>query len=101
MAFASTSYLCVGGVVVPGWMAPTIIALNIVSLAIAVASLILALNLSRQTAHEHRNRSGNVFDAGEGRTRFLAVWGAVISLVFLVAILANSLSLFLVPSCAA
>ena len=38
-------------------------------------------------------------DAGEGRTRFLAVWGLFTAMVFIVALLANTFSLFLVPIC--
>jgi hypothetical protein len=52
-----------------------------------------------RTVHEHKGRSGGVMDAGEGRTRFLAVWGIFISLVFFVATLANTFSLVLVPLC--
>lgn len=100
-AFASTSYVCAGAMhsAIPGWLAPTIIGLNLAGLAIAVAALTVSLGLLRRTAHEHRQRSGGVLDAGEGRTRFLAVWGIFISLVFFVATLVNSLSLFLVPLC--
>jgi hypothetical protein len=100
-AFASTSYVCVGATegAVPEWLAPVIIGLNIAGLAIAAASLTVALGLHRRTTHEHRERSGGILDAGEGRTRFLTVWGIFISLVFIVATLANSFSLFLVPLC--
>ena len=99
--FASTSYLCTGqaGIAVPLWLKPAVIGLNVAALAIAAAALIVALALVRRTTHEHRQRSGGILDAGEGRTRFLAVWGVFTSIVFFVATLANSFSLFLVSSC--
>jgi hypothetical protein len=100
-SFASTSYLCSGRAQspIPAWLDPAIIGLNFTALAIAAAALIVALALVRRTTQEHRQRSGGVLDAGEGRTRFLATWGVFTSIVFLVATLANSLSLFLVSSC--
>ena len=99
--FASTSYLCTGqaGIAVPAWLDPAVIGFNFTALATAVAALMVALALVRRTTHEHRQRSGGIMDAGEGRTRFLAVWGVCISIVFFVATLANSFSLFLVSSC--
>jgi hypothetical protein len=61
----------------------------------------VAVRLRTWTVDEHRARSGGVLEAGEGRTRFLATWGIFISVVFIVAMLANTLSLFLVPLCRA
>jgi hypothetical protein len=102
-AFASTSYFCAAGMAdaVPGWLWPAIALLNLGGLTLAAAALLTALALVRRTAQEHRGRSGGVMDAGEGRTRFLAVWGLFISAVFIVATLANSFSLILVPLCRA
>jgi hypothetical protein len=99
--FASTSYLCTGRaeIAVPAWLSPAVIGLNFSALAIAVAALMVALSLVRRSAHEHRQRSGGILDAGEGRTRFLAAWSLFTSIVFFVATLANSFSLFLVSSC--
>jgi hypothetical protein len=99
--FGSTSYLCTGQArsAAPTWLAPALIGFSFAALAIAVAALVVALALVRRTTHEHRQRSGGIMDAGEGRTRFLAVWGVYISIVFFVATLANSFSLFLVSSC--
>jgi hypothetical protein len=101
--FASTSYLCRPGdpASMPGWLGPSLLGLNLAALLASVGALILALRLAHDTAHEHRGRSGGILEAGEGRTRFLASWGALVSTVFIVAILANSLSLLLVPLCRA
>jgi hypothetical protein len=100
-AFASTSYLCRPGYpgAAPNWLLPTLGILNFIALLAAMASLAIAVQLVRRTTHEHRDRSGGVLDAGEGRTRFLATWAAFISLVFIVAIFANTFSLQLVPLC--
>lgn len=99
--FASTSYLCTGqeGIAIPDWLDPAVIGFNFAALAVAVTALMVALALVRRTTHEHRQRSGGILDAGEGRIRFLAVWGVFTSIVFFIATLANSFSLFLVSSC--
>jgi hypothetical protein len=85
-AFATTSYYCdpaiVGGM--PGWLGPTIVALNLATLAVGAASLAVALRLRQ---------------AGRDPLSFLAAWGVLLAIVFLVATVANSLSLFLVPLC--
>src|SRR3569833_900190 len=99
--FASTSYLCNGQArtAVPTWLAPTVIGLNFAALAIAIAALTVALVLVRRTTHEHRQRFGGFLFVCVGCSRFLVVWSVFISIVFFVAILANSLSLFLFSSC--
>ena len=103
--FAVTSYVCYPGIsgttvaAAPGWLQAVVIAANIVALAIAIAALLVGMGLARRTRDEHRQRSGGVMDAGEGRTRFLAVWGLFTAMVFIVAVLANTFSLFLVPIC--
>jgi hypothetical protein len=100
-AFASTSYVCAETTqgAIPEWLAPTVIGVNISALAIAVATFAVALGLLKRTSDEHRQRSGAVLDAAEGRTRFLAIWGVFISLAFFVATLVGSFSLFLVRLC--
>jgi hypothetical protein len=100
-AFASTSYACWFGnnVHPPRWIGPVIVPLNVLALGVAAASFVVAVKLIRTTMHEHRDQSGSLLDAGEGRTRFLAVWAACTSLVFLVATGANTLSLHLVTLC--
>ena len=40
-----------------------------------------------------------MMDAGEGRTRFLAIWGIWIGLVFMLAIAFNTISVFWAGLC--
>jgi hypothetical protein len=100
-AFASTSFVCAGAMprVIPDWLGPAIIILNLIGLTVAVASFVVALGLLKRTIHELRQRSGGVLAAAEGRTRLLAAWGVSISLTFFIATLVNSFSLLLVPLC--
>ena len=101
-AFTATSSVCGGAIgrPIPGWLAPTIIAANCCGLAIAVASFVTALGLLRRVIRERQQRSGNALAIADGRTRCLAAWGVSISLAFFIAMLASSISLFLVPLCA-
>jgi hypothetical protein len=106
--FACSSYLCFPNVprvpelaTAPGWLTPVLIALNLLGLLVAAGGIAVALPLLRRTAHEHADQPGSVEDAGEGRTRFLAVWAVVIGGLFLAAILFNTINLWLVPLCPA
>lgn len=103
--FALTSFVCDEGQsraalpAVPGWVPPLVAAANVVALIVAVLALAAGIVLLRRTHHEHRERSGEPVDAGEGRTRFLAVWAVATAIIFFVALLANTFSLSLVPIC--
>jgi hypothetical protein len=44
-------------------------------------------------------RHSELVEIGEGRTRFLALWGTLISVLFLLAILFDVVGLFTVPFC--
>jgi hypothetical protein len=105
IGFATTSYVCFTGQAhvvlasVPGWLQPLVIAANLIALAIGLAALAAGIRLLRQTGEEHQERSGGVLDAGEGRTRFLAVIGLFGSAILGIAMLANTFALFMVPLC--
>ncbi len=75
--------------------ATLIAALNVVALAVAVAALAASLLLLRQTRHDGiAGKSGGVLQAGEGRSRYLAAWGIWGSVLFIIAIGANTFSAF-------
>lgn len=103
--FAVSSYICFGGrpgphlAETPPWLGWTIGAVTVICLLIAAAAMAASISLIRRTSEEHRQESGGVMDAGEGRTRFLAIWGAFTSGVFIVAIAVNVGAWYLVPLC--
>lgn len=104
VGFAVTSYLCVASVNLPDtdWLLPVLTSFTVIGLVLAAAGLSIAWALLSRTANEiggHAGGSGDVLDIGEGRTRFMAMGGIFISLVSLVATLASTFSLFLVPLC--
>lgn len=103
--FAFSSYLCFAGAprpsgaAVPGWLEPLLVSLNIAAVMLSLAALAAGWRMLVRTADEHQARSGDVVDAGEGRTRFLATWALVVSALFAVASLFNTINLVLVPQC--
>ena len=69
------------------WLFAALIAFDVVALAICGAGAVVSWRLWRQVR------------GGEGRNRFLALWGLMSSLWFLVAILFNVIASLVVPSC--
>lgn len=103
--FAFSSYLCFPNMPrlpdasAPSWIGPLLTAINLLALAATALSIVEALGLLRRTRSEHEDKPGGLIDAGEGRTRFLAVWALFIAGLFLVAIAFNTIFLILVPTC--
>lgn len=64
---------------------PPVIGVTVAALAVSGLALFVALGNLRRTRHETAHESGDVMKAGEGRTRFLAVWSVWISILFLIA----------------
>lgn len=99
--FFSTSYACVGSGVttVSNGMHLLLIGSNCGGLLIAAAALASSLFLVRRVAQEHQQAEGIIPCGDERRTRFFVVLGFWTSVIFLIATLANSTSLFLVSLC--
>jgi hypothetical protein len=77
-----------------------------VMLAIDIAALLGALVASyiayhdwRMTGHEKPGTPADALEIGEGRARFLALLGVIVSLGFGLAILFDLTALFIVPYC--
>lgn len=73
-----------------------ILALNLVAVLLALVGT--AVSLQRWQATRQGNRN-NAFEVREARTRFLALWGVMTGSGFFLAILFNTLALFMVPQC--
>jgi hypothetical protein len=105
IGFAFSSYLCFPDLprepplAVPSWMNATLIAANVIAILLTAASAFAGWRMLDRTSGEHEGQPGGMVDAGEGRTRFLAIWALVTSGLFLAAIVFNTINLVLVPSC--
>jgi hypothetical protein len=69
--------------------------------AIVVTLIALAVSYRswRTTRAETSGRVEHTVEIGEGRTRFLAVWGMISSLMFLVAVVFAAIASVMVPLC--
>ncbi len=84
----------------------TIIAIDILAALIALAALFVSLRAWRATRQENadaRNEGGSAehhaAEVGEGRTRFVAMGGILMSTLFFVAILFDTFAAIVVTSC--
>ncbi len=68
-------------------------------LAIAAAALIVSLR-SWASVHNHtEGEEEELLEAGEGRTRFMAMSGILVSAIFVLLLTMNAVSIFLTPQC--
>jgi hypothetical protein len=100
LAYAATSYVCYPGdhpvmPRLPGALVTTMIVFDIVALAACAAGALVSWRAWRRVARDHRH----TLHTGEGRDRFLAMWGLLSSLWFFLAILFNAIASITVPPC--
>ncbi|GJG89634.1 hypothetical protein tb265_48150 [Gemmatimonadetes bacterium T265] len=84
----------------------TALVVSLVALAGSLAVGAVALRSWRATRDEHQHgapggmpRATSVGEVGEGRTRFMAFAGVMISGLFLLGVVLNGVPLFVVPTC--
>jgi hypothetical protein len=85
------------------WVWPVLLTIDIVTLVVAAAALVLALvNWQRARAGRVGGWGGperQLMEGTAGRTRFLAVWGVFTSLCFVVALVFDLVTVFGTPLC--
>jgi hypothetical protein len=81
-----------------GWR-PVLFAIAGVCLAVAVLGGLVSLRNWQQTFQELPGSAHRLLDLGEGRTRFMAMGGMLISALFIYALLFGATALWLVPPC--
>lgn len=104
--YALAAYRCYPGDVprtsiLPGWSwsSPTILAINIAAALIALLGAAISLRHWRAVRGEHHGSVGHTAETGEGRTRFLALWGMMTGLGFFAAIMFDTVALSMAPQC--
>jgi len=109
--YSIASFICFEGSI-PSMQAPpasawwTLIAVSGLAILISVAAVLVAYHSWRSSCHEahanvYKDRSRELLEIGEGRTRFMAMAGLITSGLLLIVTLFNSLALFLTPLCRA
>jgi hypothetical protein len=76
-----------------------LLAVELIAGVIALAGAATAYGSWRATREEASGEAHHMIEAGEGRTRFLALWGLMTSFGFLGAIVFSLVGLFAVPLC--
>jgi hypothetical protein len=106
MSYAIASHACFPGdmqrLAPPAdsvWLWSLLVAIDLITIAIAFAAALVAYRIWRSTRHESPGPAGTLIEVGEGRTRFLSIWGMLISAGFLVAIVFDLIGVWVLPSC--
>lgn len=105
LIYGFASYACAGGVLQPphaspawlNWLLPLV---NVAALLLAALATAASYRNLRRTRHEHTGHFRGVMDAGEGRTRWLSIWGIWMGIVFMLAIAFNTIGVFWAGLCA-
>jgi uncharacterized membrane protein YeiB len=105
--FALASHACFSASmsrsrVLPGWEEIwfVLLLINIAAIMVALIAAATSYRNWHSTKEEHPSSSEALLETGEGRTRFMAASGIMTGLVFLIAILFDTIALFVVPQCA-
>ena len=69
------------------------------AVVIGIAALVVALRSYAATRHEWRGEAHELLEVGEGRTRFMALSGVMLSALFLFASLMHAASVLLLAEC--
>lgn len=91
-------YSPLAGARVPG-MSGWTVAGSVVALALACLALWCSATAWRRTRGEKKGGAHQALDVGEGRTRFLALCGVIITAIFAAAIIFDALAALLLRQC--
>jgi hypothetical protein len=105
VSYALSSFACFPNgepVHAPIWSAlrPLLWGIDVVAIAIGIAAGLVAWRSWHRTRHEAQGSAHSLIDAGEGRTRFLALCGLFASGGFVLALAFATVGLLVVPACA-
>ena len=100
--FEVTNRTCPSTVTAPGttpdWLTPLLTGVNVLALGLCLVAMLISWGNIKRTRKSPTGPKGTL-GSGGSRTRFLAVWGLLTGIMFLLATGFNTASLFLVPIC--
>jgi hypothetical protein len=76
-----------------------LLVLTLLLLCVALGALYVAWRSWRAAHREQPDEEEELLEVGEGRTRFMAMSGILLSAVFSLLLIANLIALFAVPQC--
>ena len=105
LGYAVSAFACYPGdhpqvLVATGPLRAALLAFDMVAIAATVAGGVVALWCLRQVRHEKGASKEAAMAIGEGRSRFMALWGVMSSMGFFCAILFGAIASISVPLCA-
>ncbi|MGZ5622073.1 MAG: hypothetical protein ACXWFG_14535, partial [Methylobacter sp.] len=77
----------------------SLLPINLLAALVALFAAGVAVYNWRKVRHEMSGSAHHLLEVGEGRTRFLAMFGLLTSIGFLVGLIFMAVTLFLVPLC--
>jgi hypothetical protein len=83
-----------------GWIWPTMVAVDMLTILAGLATALVSYRNWRITAEERAAPNSLLIEIGEGRTRFLSLWGLLVSSLFILAAIFDLIALYVIPVCA-
>ena len=77
-----------------GWTETAIVVVNVCALAVALIAFAVSVRNIRRIQEAEEDEGRGVLGTGEGRTRYMGVWGVFTSILFFCAIAFNSIAVF-------
>jgi hypothetical protein len=71
----------------------------VIAILLALAGIAVSFMNWRTSREEASGTSGELVEAGEGRTRFLSLWGVLSGGGFLIGIIFNTIAFAMAPLC--
>lgn len=89
------------GEALAGWgeLKTYLIVIDVLAILLSLAGIAVSFMNWRTSREEASGSSGELVEAGEGRTRFLSLWGVLAGGGFLVGIVFNTIAFAMVPLC--
>jgi hypothetical protein len=78
---------------------PFFVALDLTAILATIAGGVVSFLAWRAVGREAAGDASHALEAGEGRARFMALWGMLTSIWFLIAIVFNTIATAVVPLC--
>jgi hypothetical protein len=104
LGYGLVAYACFPGsepraVPMFGGLRSMVALVSVVALAVALAAGATAWRSWRATRREHPGDQEALLEVGEGRTRFMALAGMLVSGLFVLGVIMNTIPLFIMPLC--
>jgi CRISPR-associated DxTHG motif protein len=104
LGYGVSAYVCYPGdhpqsLIATGPLFSALMVFDVVALIVCAASGLISWRAWRRSTSDKAHGSRHVLHTGEGRDRFLALWGIMSSLWFFAAILFNVIASVTVPPC--